>query len=365
MRRQLFLFTLFVISCISTYGQIPVILRLEASEQEDTTGCNFVRELTRITYDAIMAGKVKLWNSPAKEILIMPLSLKQIERSTRTNFTEQEVIFIYEYWSNTNKVLSSQTNGFLFSNKTLSGADVEYGFVEYQELQPVFMTERVNSNANGNYNSNLDSYILSKNYNFNFLQFAGKVINNKEDSRKIFEEFIGSSRFNLSQFSSLEIPQKKVTWTVDFSTETGKIKALNGNNMLLSVEKYLRQNEEVFYNMGGEKILNHVQKGKWKVTRLQLTELWKKVYNTLSTDPIGLTVYINDSTLSEVPYKELVKWDVKVGDLALVDFIRLQNYNFVIRKINSQDIPRSESYAYYKALQEADWKNLTGFIQKY
>jgi ribosomal protein S18 len=365
MKKILLLLLLVVFFSTSSSSQIPVILRVSASEQMDTTGCNFVRELTRITYGAIMSGKVKLWNAPAKELFFVPQTLKEIEQSTRTNFMDQDVVFIYEYWTNSNKILSSRTTGFLFSNKNQSGEDVEYGYVDFEDMQSVLLSERVMSNANGNFNSNLSAYIASKNYNFNFLQFAGKVINNKEDSRKIFSEYIGSSKFNLSQFSSNEIPQKKVTWTIDASQDITKVKSQNSTKVLVAIEKYLRQNEEVFFNLGGEKILTHVQKGKWKVTRLEMNELWKKIDGVISFDPLSMTIFINDSALSEVPYRDMVKMDIKVNEMPFLDFLKQQNFNYIIRSINTQDIPRSESYAYQKALFETDWKRLTSFVAQF
>lgn len=364
MKRCLLLLTVFVFIHLRSYGQIPVILRVAASEQEDTTGCNFVKELTRVTYSAILKGKVKLWNSTSKEILIIGQSLKDIENSTQTSFLDQEVVFIYELWTNVNKVLESKTTGFLFSNKSPSG-DVEYGYVEYDDLQSVLMSERIMSNANGNYNANLSSYIASKNFNYHFLQFAGKVIDNKEDSKKILKEYIGSNKFNSSQFSTNEVPQKKVEWTLDWSQDVTKVKAQNGNKLLAEMEKYLRMNEEVFFNLGGDKILNHVQKGKWKVTRIQLNELWKKIDGVISFDPLSMTIFINDSSLTEIPYRDMIKMDIKVNELPFIDFIRLHDFNYVIRSINAQTIPRSESYAYQKALLESNWKSLIEFVRNF
>lgn len=97
----------------------------------------------------------------------------------------QEVIFIYEMWTHSTKELKSATSGFLFSNRNSNGEDVEYGYVEYTNLQEFLMRERVITNANGNFNSNLASFLNSKNYNYQFLQFAGKVINNITDSKKL------------------------------------------------------------------------------------------------------------------------------------------------------------------------------------
>lgn len=365
MRRRSILIVLFALLCATSQAQIPVILRLTAAEQSDSTGCNFVRELCRITYNAILSKKVKLWNSSNKDFQIIAQSLLEIDQSANTSFLKQEVIFIYELWNNSGKELKSTTTGFLFSNRNAKGEDVEYGYIEYADLQEFFLRERVESNANGNFNANLASFINSKNYNYQFLQFAGKVIDNVTDSKKIRDEFIGNLRFNVNAFSMNQIAQKLVVWTLDKSTEAPSEKVTNGNTLLLEIGNYLKNNEEVFFNLGGDKVFNYTQKAKLKVTRIEVSELWKKIDKEVLYDPLGLTIYINDSALTEIAYKDLLKLDIKINDQLLIDFLRGKNFNYVIRKINQQEISRSQSYLYQKALFQTDWNKVSYYVANY
>ncbi|MBK9320453.1 MAG: hypothetical protein IPM91_17715 [Bacteroidetes bacterium] len=101
------------------------------------------------------------------------------------------------------------------------------------------------------------------------------------------------------------------------------------------------------------------------MTRLEMNELWKKIDGVISFDPLSMTIFINDSALSEVPYRDMVKMDIKVNEMPFLDFLKQQNFNYIIRSINTQDIPRSESYAYQKALFETDWKRLTSFVAQF
>lgn len=365
MKRWIGWVLVFMLSVANLQAQIPVILRVTAAEQADSTGCNFVRELCRITYDAILTGNVKLWNSSNKEFNIIAQSLKEIDAGAGTSFLNQEVIFIYEMWSNSNKELKSATSGFLFSNRNTKGEDVEYGYVEYSDLEEFLMRERVNTNANGNFNANLASFLNAKNYNYQFLQFAGKVINNLNDSKKIRDEYIDNLRFNISAFSMNQVPQKLVVWTLDKSTEAASEKVNNGNDLLAAIGEYLKNNQEVFYNLGGDKVSNHTQKVKWKVTKIEVNELWKKVGEELLYDPLGLIIYINDAPLTEIPYKDILKLDVKINEQLLIDFIRAKNFNFVIRKINQQEITRSQAYLYQKALVQSPWNKVSYFVENY
>ena len=140
---------LFCLGMIDSFAQTPVLLRVLRSEQSDTLGCNFVEELTRIVYGEILAGHAKLWDSPSKEVQINGATLLAIEKSTGTNFTEQEIIFVYEYWSYSGKTLKSITQGFSFSAKNKVGEEVSYGYVDYKDLQDAFLGVRVKTNANG------------------------------------------------------------------------------------------------------------------------------------------------------------------------------------------------------------------------
>lgn len=343
-------------------AQIPVILRVTSAEQSDTNGYNFVKELTRISHDAIMSGKTRLWNSAAKDFQLLPQSLSSIEKSSGVSFKDQEVIFIYEYWTNAGSELKSTTTGFLFSGKSARGEDVEFGYIEYQDLQSVFVQERVRSNVNGNFNTSMENLLLSKKFNYQFLQFAGKVIDNVSDSRKIREEYIGSRRFNPGAFAQNEVPQKMVVWTLDYSPDQSMKKSAEGNRLLIALQDYLRENEEVFYNLGGDKIPAAHTKAKWRVTRIEVEELWKKINEEVLFDPLMLTLYVNDSALTTIPYRDLIKMDVKVEEIQLMDFLRLKSFNFVIRKINQDEILRSESYLYAKALTEAEWNKVSWWV---
>lgn len=365
MHRIAIILLLFCLHGNLSYAQIPVLLRATASEQEDSTGCNFIKELTRISYDAILSGKAKLWDSPQKEIQIFPSSLQAIEKSSATLFINQEVVFIYESWTNSNNNLKSTTEGFLFSNKSSNGEEVAYGYIDYNDLQAVCLRYRINTNANGNYNANLASYIYSKNYNYKILQFARKVIDNAAESNRIKDEFIGDAKFNLTSFSATEIPQKLVVWSLDFASTLTGSKADSSRKLVNAISKYLYENEEQLFNLGGDKIQTSLQKGKWKITRIEVSELWKKVNGTIGYDPTGITIYINETPLAEILYKDMMKMEVMVEEKNWIDYIREKNFAFNIISINNQEVVRSQSYIYQKALQTYNWNKINDYVKFY
>lgn len=365
MRIRFIFCIIFLCSCNSMYAQIPVILRATSNEQSDSTGCNFVKEVCRITYEAIIAGKAKLWDSQSKDIQIFPSGLVDIEKSSNTSFIDQEVIFIYEYWTNSNRDLKSTTTGLLFSNKTKTGEEVAYGYVDFNDLQESFMRARLQTNANGNYNTTLAYYIYNKNYNYKILQFAGKVIDNVSSSQLIKDNFIGTNRFNISAFSTNEIPQKMVTWILDSNNDLVASKTEAGIELIHVIDSFFRSNEEIFLNLGGDRIITQSKAKSWNISKIEVHELWKKIDNKVLFDPISVIVFINDSAMTEIQYRDLLKMDIKIGEKTWVDILREKPFQYYITQINSQKILRREGFQYQKGLLTYDWNKITEFVKYY
>jgi hypothetical protein len=352
---------------LSCQSQTPVILRVVSAEQQDTLGCNIVTEITSLAYKLIMSGKAKLWDSPEKEIQITGSSLHDIEKASSTSFLQQPIIYIYEFWSGSGRSLKSVTTGFAFSNKGKSGEEVSYGYFDFKDIQDVVFNSPVNSNANGNLNTTLAYFLTGKNYVYHIVQYGGTVIDNITGSEKIKNELTGGSgHFPNASSATEDIPQKIITWFVDADNNTDSQKYLNARRFVNAVEDYLKENKEVFFNLGGDHILTHTnEKSIIRVTRIEVKEVWKKIDNQILYDPVSVTVYVNDSAMTPVLYREMIKMDVKIGLKSWVDFIREKQFPFIIQKINSQLIKRADSYLYQKALITTDWNRITEFVKYY
>ena len=124
--------------------EIPVLLMLKRSEQIDTSGCNFVEQVTALIYKEIIENKVKLWDSPAKEIQITGATLKEIERNSNTSFVNQETVFMYETWDNVKKEILTKTIGFSFLHKNENEEEVISIRLEKGEktLEEVIVTDQ-------------------------------------------------------------------------------------------------------------------------------------------------------------------------------------------------------------------------------
>lgn len=80
-------------------------------------------------------------------------------------------------------------------------------------------------------------------------------------------------------------------------------------------------------------------------------------------DPVETVVYINDEPLNAMSYQLIVSKGLVVGDRNLIDCIRKKDFNYAIRRLNSQEVMRSESMQYQKALLNAPWNNITGNLK--
>src|SRR5688572_18577178 len=200
MRRILFLSVIleFCLVILASAQDTPVLLMLRRSEQSDTSGCNFVEELTRFVYNEIIANKVSLWDSPSKEIRITGTTLQEIEKNSNTSFIEQENVFMYENWGNNKKEIVTKTLGFSFANRTGATEEVSYGYVDYKDLNELFLKNKINTNANGIYSSTYTTYVLSKNFAFNIVQFAGKPVTSVAESEDIKRTYLKGLKFNES-----------------------------------------------------------------------------------------------------------------------------------------------------------------------
>jgi hypothetical protein len=153
---------------------IPVLLRVPRAEQPDTLGANFVEQITALVYEEVIEGRIKLWDSPEKEIQITGSTLTELEKTSQTKFTEQGIIFIYENWQKTKISIVTQTLGFAFLNYDQRAQEVSYGYVDYYDLKETLMRKKINTNADGNYDINYATYLFKKLFNFNIVQFNGK-----------------------------------------------------------------------------------------------------------------------------------------------------------------------------------------------
>jgi hypothetical protein len=124
-------------------------------------------------------------------------------------------------------------------------------------------------------------------------------------------------------------------------------------------------NQEIFYNLGGDKFTNYISQNKIRVLKIEVNEIWKKSVDGIYYLPKTVTIFVNDSTLNPISLSEFVDFHLDINGKSVLQLFSDKDYSFVITQINSQKISRKESYLYFKALQTYDWKLLTEFVKYY
>lgn len=358
--------TLFISCCgwITFAQQVPVILRVASADQHDTLGFNIVENLASEVYTLLLNQQAKLWDGPEKEIHINAASLRQIEKSSNTSFVRQEVVFIYENWEKTKAGVNSQTIGFKFAGKNEKGEEVSYGFVDYADVRNHFMKTRMKINANGNYETTFAYALMKKNFIFNLLQFGSRTITAGGISREIISDFVGKSSFNPT-LSPQDSREKKIDYVVEFSKAAQSNKALASNQLLAAIESFLQSNEEVFFNLGGDRIINHIKKGKIKVTKLEITEFWKNFRGQISIETKYIILFVNDSALQRIEFNDFLMLGIQSAEKSMYETFKEKEFAFTIRNINDAAIPRKDAHLYLKALETYDWSKITEFVKYY
>jgi hypothetical protein len=356
---------LMLLRCFYAFAdETPVLLLLKKSEQVDTLGCNFVEQVTSLVYKEIMENRVKLWDSPEKAIQLTAATLKEIEKNTAVSFTSQETIFMYETWENNRKEIATKTLGFSFVNRSSGTEEVSFGYVDYKDLNELFLKTRISSNASGNYSSTYTTYVLGKKFIYNIVQFGNKPIKSLSESEEIKNTFIRNLGFNSSMLGYYP-PDKYISYIVDTYSEGTDVKSLNSQKLRSAIEDFLVTNQEVFFNMGGDRFTSHIQRNKLKVTRIELNEMWRKINGEINYEPKSMTIFVNDSALNEMSQRAINDMEIDIDGSNLGTFLKNKNYNFIITKINSQPIKRKDSYLYLKGLLTAEWNKVIEYVINY
>ncbi len=343
---------------------IPVILRVAAADQHDTLGYNLVKSLVSEVYPLILNQKVRLWDGPEKEIQITASSLRQIEITSGISFLDQEIIFIYENWNKTRQGIQTQTIGFRFSARNQREEDVNFGFLDHAELARYFQKNPIKMNANGSYGTTLTYVLVRKEFAFNLVQFGNQIITTAGQSRQILNNFMGRLTFN-PDVTKEEVLQKRIEYIIEPEKIVIDSTQKAANDLLDAVENYLHNNEEVFFNMGGDKIISHIKKGNIRVTRMLVTEFWKRFRGQISTETQSVIIFVNDSALQPLSFNDFLLMGIECNNQSMYEIFKEKIFAYTLRKINEQAIARRESHLYLKALRSYEWNKLSEFVRYY
>jgi len=354
MRIWKFLPALFLILVLHAQGKVTqVILRLNKVAQHDSLGYNILNELPQAVYDQILNGKAKLWDGPQKKIQIQPSTLKDIEKASITKFTEIDNIFIYQYWDIQKKQVIPSIVGILFATKNAKDEDVSFGYVEYPEVQQALVDKRLSVNANGYQNMNCDQVLQLMRFNYTILQFGKKIAGTVTLSEQIKNEVFKERSFLLK--AEAIVPEKKVVCEINKSEKT--------KQLFNAIENYFEDNAEEYFNLGGNKVENHVDYDSLIFDKIRITETWMKQGGVQSKIE-NIVFFSEGNMLDTIWSSDLDSLKIKVGNESLKNLLNENKFQYSIVKINEENIEDKYSEAYKKALENASWSQLNYVVKE-
>lgn len=338
---------------------MPALIHLNKLEQEDTNGFNLVEYLPSLIYKSIHEGSLKLWDSPKKQIVISPEALKDIERSNGVSFQRAEHLFINELWTGTRRKTEFVIIGFSFLAESSKGK-ISFGYVDITEAMQILGSNFIPCNVNGPAQLTYLDALYSRRYQFNLLQFGSKDFT-VEPSQSITikrDAFYSKKKVN----GLFKIPNTKmVTYVMDKNVG---LEGDPGTATIIAIEKYLNENKEVLFNIGGNKYFDYQNRlFDVTITRIEIAEIWTKKGTSITYSPFQIIIYANNKPLNVLTFEDIAKWQLLINFKTLEDILMEKSFQYTLYKINKDLIYSGDSQIYLKALREYKWSQVSNYVK--
>lgn len=324
-------------------------------------GFNMVYELQHHCYQYIMAGTLKLWDSPQKNVRISPTALQAIEQSSDTRFNKTANVFLHEFWSSGRNKTSFTIIGISFINDGAKGK-VSYGYIDLKESWNVLSAIMLECNVNGPARLKLTDALYSRNYNFNVVQFGKQTFSKKPDNAiRIRDKAFYEGREIEGLFM---MPHTKdVYYRILAHTEDADDP---GNMIMSNIQRYLNDNKDIMLNIGADKYYDYkTLKTDVIVTGIEFHEEWKQMPGGIVYEVKDIMIYINNNPLNKVTADVVYGWDLLYRFKTMEDLVQEKSYDMVLTRINSTLIPEWDSHKYLKALNSYNWSQVSRYVQFY
>ena len=346
---------------LCAYTNKPVLVNLNINRQSDSMGFNMVYELQNHCYKHIMAGTIKLWDSPQKNIRISPTALQAIEQSSDTRFNKTANVFFHEFWSSGRNKTSFTIVGISFINDGNKGK-VSYGYIDLKESWNVLNSVILECNVNGPSGIKLTDALYSRNYNFNVVQFGKqKFIKNPENAIRARDKaFYG--RREIEGLYSIPLT-KDVYYKIVAHTEDNDDP---GNMILNNMQRFLNDNKDILFNLGADKYYDYkTLKSDIIVTGIEFHEEWQHHSNGIYYNVKDIVIYINNKPLNKAAADVVYGWNLLYRFKTMEDLVQEKSYDLILTRINSTLIPEWDSHKYLKALNVYNWSQVSRYVQFY
>lgn len=337
------------------YRDVPVLTHLGMDEQKDTFGFNLVKEIPRLIYNLLESKKVTLWDSPQKNLKITFDNLKNIERSSKTSFTETRDLFMNEVWSSNRKRTTFTILGFSFISKNDKNQSVSYGFVDMEDVYLSMADSIIPCNANGSWDINYLEALYSRNYHFNVVQFG------KDDFK---DNLLKAIIIRDKAFS----PKKKIVNKIKLPTQKKLVyevlKSDRSKFFYRDIENFFETYPEFFFNHGGDKVFDPLQhEFTFSINKIEIIEAWDKIDGLKVETPLKVVIYFNNVSLPPIDVDDFTKYGLRVDYRDLATVLKTKGFEYLLKKINHQEIQPAQSGKYIRAFENYFWTQITEYVK--
>lgn len=343
------------------YRDVPALVYLNKLEQQDTIGFNLVEGLCTLLYPKILDGSVSLYVSPEKKLRIDANSLLSLESSSGTRFENCPDLFMHEYWSSSKKSTLFQIEGFSFVNKNSEGQKVAFGFVSIADIDSLLNHALIPNTANGSSNINFQQALMSRKYTYHLVQLGQEtfVSNPMEAVKHKREAFHSGKEIRTQSFIhpekqlAYQVVKKKYTTDIDWS-----------NALILAIENVLKENPELFLNLGGQRYDTFPAKAFRvpEVRGLFIEENWVKKDRQASIVSARIKIILVNGDLQWVELSELEKYGIVLHYKSIHEILTEKPFEFELFRINNQEINPAEGLRYFEGLKKAPWNQLNAYV---
>lgn len=342
------------------YTEVPTLVHLAKSEQEDTFGFNLVESLPPLFYKYINEGKLTLWDSPKKQVAISSKALKDIESNNHISFSKVENLFLNELWTSSRRRTEFVIIGFSFLSESQGKGKVSLGYVDAAEAYGILMNTMVPTNPNGPAQINYIDALYSMRYNFNLLQFGSKDFTINPAQSFVLKRDAFYSKKKVMGLVKMPLT-KMITYTIE---KNPGVTDDPGANCFNTIEKYINDNKEVLLEIGGDRYFDFMKQiPDITVTRVEITEIWEKKGSQIMYKPYQVRIFVNNKPLDPIPFDEISKWELLMSFKTLGDVLSEKAFNFTIYKCNNDLVAPDEAPIYLKALKDYKWTQVTYYVK--
>ncbi len=343
------------------YRNVPALVHLNKTEQADTIGFNLVESLCSMLYPHVMSGSVPLYVSPQKELRIDATALQSLEKSSGTEFRNCPDIFFHEYWSSTRKWTQFDIAGVSFVNKNQLEEKVSFGFIDLADIDSLLRVLKLPNNADGNCGISYLQALYSRRYNYHLVQLGTENFREApvEAVKRKHEAFYSGKEIrNLQGIPpckeiSYQVLKKRYSTDIDWS-----------NELIQALQSVLKDNPEVFLNLGGERFC-HFPDTLVKIpgiSGLLIEETWVRENRKPRLKSARIKIFFAEGDLDWISLDELEDFGIMLHYKTLREILSDKPFEFDLIRVNDEEVDPLLGKRYAEALKKAPWNSLKAYV---